>query len=338
MSRSARASTMMKLARCVNMPAMSDAPTAPDPQSAAAVLMVRPAAFGFNPQTASSNAFQQVAAANADVAAQAMVEFDALAAALREAGVAVLIADDTPAPRKPDAIFPNNWVSFHRDGTVTLYPMMAPNRRLERREEIVEQVVREGGFRALRTVDLSYREAQGKFLEGTGSMVLDRVHRAAYACVSARTDLDVLGEFAQQLDYDLVTFDAVDAAGLPIYHTNVMLAIGTAFAVVCGASIINEQHRAAVLSKLRADGHELLDITREQMLRFAGNVLELATPSGTCLAMSTTALDSLRPEQRRMLESHTRLLPVGIPCVERYGGGGVRCMLAEIHLPKRRMP
>jgi hypothetical protein len=129
----------------------------------------------------------------------------------------------------------------------------------------------------------------------------------------------------------------VDDAGLPIYHTNVMLAIGTAFAVVCGASIINEQHRAAVFSKLRADGHELVDISREQMLRFAGNVLELATPSGKCLAISRTALESLRPEQRRVLESHTRLLPVGIPCVEHYGGGGVRCMLAEIHLPKRRM-
>jgi hypothetical protein len=328
---------MMKLARCVNMPAMSVAPTPPDPQSAAAVLMVRPASFGFNPQTAASNAFQRSGATNADIATQALAEFDTLAEALRRAGVAVLIAADSPTPAKPDAIFPNNWVSFHCDGTVTLYPMMAPNRRFERREEIVEQVLREGGFRARRTVDLSYREAQGKFLEGTGSMVLDRSHRVAYACVSPRTDLDVLGEFAQQLDYELVTFDAVDDAGLPIYHTNVMLAIGTAFAVVCGASIVNEQHRAAVFSKLRADGHEIVDITQEQMRQFAANVLELATPSGQCLAISATALDSLRPEQRHILESHARLLPVGIPCVERHGGGGVRCMLAEIHLPKRRM-
>ena len=176
--------------------------------------MVRPASFGFNPQTAASNAFQRPGDPSGDIEAQrlALREFDGLANGLRRAGVEVLIAADTPLPGKPDAIFPNNWVSFHFDGTVALYPMLAPNRRWERREEILEQVVREGGFRVSRTVDLTHREAEGKFLEGTGSVVLDRAHRVAYASLSPRTDLDVLGEFAQLLDYELVTFEAHDGA------------------------------------------------------------------------------------------------------------------------------
>jgi hypothetical protein len=337
LSRSARASTMMKPARCVNMIAMPDMAPNPEPQSAPAVLMVRPACFGFNPQTAGSNAFQHLTLAQSQGVPQAVAEFDALASALRQAGVEVIVAADTPAPIKPDAIFPNNWVSFHRDGTVALYPMLAPNRRDERREDVLQQVAREGNFRVLRTVDLSPRETEGKFLEGTGSVVLDRTHRIAYACLSPRTDLDVLGEFAQILDYELVTFDALDDGGRPIYHTNVMMAVGTAFAVVCGACIPNEEHREAVFSKLRAAGRELVDISLAQMLQFAGNVLELATPGGKLLALSTTALKSLLPEQRQVLERHAQLLPVAIPHIEHFGGGGVRCMLAEIHLPKRRM-
>src|SRR5579863_3213999 len=221
-----------------------------EPQSARAVLMVRPASFGFNPQTAASNAFQRAGDPPGSAHAQrlALAEFDALAEALQRAGVEVLIAADTPLPAKPDAIFPNNWVSFHFDGTVALYPMLAANRRWERREEILEQVVHEGRFHVSRTIDLTHREAEGKFLEGTGSVVLDRAHRVAYASLSPRTDLDVLGEFAQQLDYELMTFDAVDAGGAAIYHTNVLMAIGTGFAVVCSESIVEAQ-RAAVLSK-----------------------------------------------------------------------------------------
>ena len=205
-----------------------------EPQSARAVLMVRPASFGFNPQTAASNAFQQIADSPGEAETQGLVlsEFDGLAKALQHAGVEVLIAPDTSQPAKPDAIFPNNWVSFHYDGTVVLYPMLAPNRRAERREDILEQVVRGGRFRVSRTVDLTHREAEGKFLEGTGSLVLDRAHRVAYASLSPRTDLDVLGEFAQLLDYELVTFEAQDAAAQPVYHTNVVMAIGTGFAVV----------------------------------------------------------------------------------------------------------
>src|SRR5579863_9453776 len=252
-----------------------------EPQSAPAVLMVRPVFFGFNPETASSNAFQQAADSSGGAEAQrlALAEFDGLAIALRHAGVEVLIAPDTPHPVKPDAIFPNNWVSFHFDGTVALYPMLAPNRRSERREDVLEQVVQEGRFHVSRTVDLTHREAEGKFLEGTGSLVLDRAHRVAYASLSPRTDLDVLGEFAQLLDYELVTFETEDAAAQPVYHTNVVMAIGSGFAVICGAAIAQPLHREAVFNRLRAAGHDIIDITQRQMSEFGANLLELAPRS-----------------------------------------------------------
>src|SRR5277367_4035242 len=309
----------------------------PEPQNAARVLMVRPASFGWNPQTAASNAFQSASGESARTLQQSAVlsEFDALADALQRAGVEVLIAADSPQPPKPDAIFPNNWVSFHHDGTVAMYPLLAPNRRCERREEIIEQVVREGSFRVSRLVDLSHREAEEKYLEGTGSLVLDRPHRVAYACSSPRTDLDVLGEFAQQLDYELMTFDAADSGGRAIYHTNVLMAIGGGFAVICGESIANAVHRAAVFSKLYTTGHTIVEITAAQMAQFAANVLELAAPDGKLIALSTTALDCLGSAQRRTLESRATLIAAEIPSIERFGGGGVRCMLAEIHLPKR---
>jgi hypothetical protein len=308
-----------------------------EPQSAGAVLMVRPARFGCNPQTAESNAFQAKPEllAGEDLQGVALREFHGVAEALERAGVEVLIAADSAQPAKPDAIFPNNWVSFHHDGTVALYPMLAPNRRWERRDEILQQVVRTGGFRVSRTVDLTHRESEDKYLEGTGSVVLDRVHRVAYACSSPRTDLDVLGEFAQQLDYELMTFDALDAGGAAIYHTNVLMAIGTGFAVVCSESIVNDAHRAAVLFKLGTTDHAIVEITAAQMAQFAGNLLELETPKGRVIALSTTALGCLGPAQRRALESRAALIPAEIPTIERVGGGGVRCMLAEIHLPKR---
>jgi hypothetical protein len=310
-----------------------------EPQSARAVLMVRPASFGFNSETAASNAFQQnpAEAAETEIQRLALEEFDGVVKALQRAGVEVLVAPDTALPPKPDAIFPNNWVSFHFDGTVTLYPMLALNRRWERREEVLERVVREGGYRVLRTFDLTHREAEGKFLEGTGSLVLDRPHRVAYASLSPRTDLDVLGEFAQLLDYELVTFEGRDSTTEPVYHTNVVMAVGTRFAVVCGEAIVEPTHREAVFNKLRAAGHDIVDISLRQMLDFAGNVLELAPAAGGhVVALSTTAWRSLDTVQRRMLESHAEVMPVSIPTIERVGGGGVRCMLAEIHLPRRQ--
>jgi hypothetical protein len=299
--------------------------------------MVRPASFGPNAETAASNAFQQAAQTvpGAELQSAVLREFDGLAGALERAGVTVLVAADSDEPAKPDAIFPNNWVSFHHDGTVALYPMMAPNRRWERREDVLEHVVRRGGFHVSRTIDLTHREAEEKYLEGTGSLVLDRVNRVAYACTSQRTDLDVLGEFAQQLDYEIMSFAATDGAERAVYHTNVLMAIGSSFATVCGESISQPAHRAAVFSKLRATGHEVIDISRRQMTNFAGNMLELCSSGGNIIALSSAALESLDPAQRRALESHAGLVPVPIPTVERVGGGGVRCMLAEIHLPKR---
>jgi hypothetical protein len=308
-----------------------------EPQSAAAVLMVRPACFGFNRETAPSNAFQQASgySEQATLRTLALREFDALANRLAQAGVLVIVAEDTPEPMKPDAIFPNNWVSFHRDGTVVLYPMLAPNRRLERREEVVRQVIHTGGFRARRTLDLSYRESGGQYLEGTGSLVLDRKDRVAYANLSPRTDLDVLGEFAQLLDYDLVAFEAGDGTGRPIYHTNVMMAVGTEFAVVCGESIAQLRRRDGVYAKLRASGREIIEISLAQMHAFAGNILELAPRGARVIAMSKAAWESLDDAQRRALERYGSVLAADIPVIERHGGGGVRCMLAEVHLPAR---
>jgi hypothetical protein len=305
-------------------------------QSAGAVLMVRPANFAFNPETAASNAFQtaDTPGIHADTRSRVLGEFDDLAQRLQRAGVEVIVAEDTPSPVKPDAIFPNNWVSFHRDGTVVLYPMLAPNRRLERREDLLRRVAH-GGFGIARTIDLTHRESEAKFLEGTGSLVLDRAAHVAYASLSPRTDLDVLGEFAQQLDYELVAFEACDAAARAIYHTNVLMAIGSSFAVVCTATMTHPPHRGAVLEKLRADGHEVLEISLDQMNHFAGNLLELAPPAGKVIAMSQTAWRSFDPVQRRFLERQGTVVAADVPLIERLGGGGVRCMLAEIHLPKR---
>ena len=303
-------------------------------QSTNQVLMIRPIRFAGNEQTAASNRFQNLNEQN-NAQAQALLEFDALVIHLRAAGVAVHLLDDTPEPHTPDSIFPNNWVSFHTDGTVVLYPMLAPNRRLERRMDVLQHLSAQG-LRIAQTIDLSGHEASNKFLEGTGSVVLDRVHRMAYACISPRTDLDVLGDFAQRLDYELVTFDAADANGVPIYHTNVLLCIGTRFAVLC-TEVIAAHEQAAVLHALRSTGHEVIEITAAQMQCFAGNMLELCTASGaTCVAMSHRAYESLNAMQRERLQQLAGQLIVSpIPTIERLGGGSVRCMLAEVFLPRR---
>lgn len=303
-------------------------------QSAAAVLMVRPAGFGFNEQTAASNEFQRPPAGAADAGRDALLEFDALAARLSAAGVQVLVGEDTPEPVKPDAVFPNNWLSFHADGTLVLYPMLAPNRRLERREALIQFVRAAGGFRITRSIDLTWHEAQGRFLEGTGSLVLDRPARIAYAVRSPRTDPAVLVEFAQLLDYQVVSFDALGPDGMPVYHTNVVMAVGSAFAVLCVESIPDAAQRTAVLASLRGAGREVIEITAAQMLDFAGNLLELAPPAGPVIAVSARAWEALLPAQRAQLERFGQVLPARIPTIERLGGGSVRCMLAEIHLPR----
>lgn len=309
-----------------------------EPQTCSNVLLIRPVSFGPNIQTAETNRFQcspTEAIASPQISARA--EFDALVRALEQAGVQVHVFEDTPQPHTPDSIFPNNWVSFHGDGTAVLYPMLAPNRRDERRSDVLEALSVRDGFRITRVVDLTHHERDGKFLEGTGSLVLDRVNRLAYACVSARTDLDVLGEFAQLLDYDVISFEALDASGTAIYHTNVVLSVGSRLTVVCGASI-REHERAGVLDTLNRTGHTVIDVDMEQMQGFACNILELKSTSGeSVLAMSQRAFDSFTPDQQRLLRDHLdTIVAVPIPTIEHLGGGSVRCMIAEVGLPRRR--
>lgn len=310
-----------------------NAPPERDRQCADAVLMIRPASFGANPETAASNRFQQ-GGPSADAHQVARREFDGLAAALRAAGVTVHVADDTPVPAKPDACFPNNWVSFHADGSVVLYPMMAPSRRAERREEPIAQL-RAAGYRIARTVDLSAWEARGEFLEGTGSLVLDRCHRIAYACRSPRTTPAALADFAGRLGYRIVAFDAVGPDGLSAYHTNVLMAIGEGFAVVCADAIPDPEERATVLAELARAGHELIAIGIAAMHGFAGNLLALrAASGGQVIALSEAAWASLEPAARAALERHGRIARAAIPVIERHGGGSVRCMIAEVFLPR----
>ena len=308
-------------------------------QSAADVLMIRPANFAANPQTAATNHFQQTTIADTrTLQSAAAAEFDGLAAALTTAGVRVHVAQDTAMPVKPDAIFPNNWFSTHADGTLVLYPMLAENRRLERRLDLIQTLAAQEGFKISRTVDFTPHERQGEFLEGTGSLVLDRVNRYAYACLSPRTDLNVLGEFAQQLDYELVAFEASDRSGMPLYHTNVLMCIGTRFAALCSAAI-RDAERSAVLEILQSTGHEIVDLTYAQLEGFAGNMLELRDNRGAPLiALSASALEVLEPQQRAALTRLSGpLISAPIPTIEKFGGGSVRCMLAEILLPKRQV-
>lgn len=304
-------------------------------QLASAVLMIRPVRFESNPQTAASNKFQgRSDASPAEQNAAAQAEFDALAGSLRDAGIDVVVISDTTEPHTPDSIFPNNWVSFHSDGRVVLYPMEAANRRTERRLDIVEYLGAELGYLVSDIVDLSAHEQAGHFLEGTGSMVLDRANHVAYACLSSRTQLAPLGDFAQRMDYEVVTFAAVDRNAVPIYHTNVLMNIGERIAVICDAAIADAGQRAAVLRHLGDTGHDVISLSYEQLDAFAGNMLELRARDGTrVIAMSQRAYDSLDAPQLKRLQANGRIVTAAIDNIEASAGGSVRCMLAEIHLP-----
>lgn len=301
--------------------------------------MVRPAAFGYNAETAVTNRFQHPPAKDGgDAASLALREFDAMVTALRSEGIEVCVAQDSPKPAKPDAVFPNNWVSFHADGTLVLYPMCASSRRLERRAEIVDEVVRTLGFAVKRTVDLTFHEQHGRYLEGTGSLVLDHRARVAYACRSERTHADVLSEWCEAMAYEPVLFDALDASGVPMYHTNVMLSLGERSAIV-GAEAIPVRERGAVLERLAQSGREIIELDQSSLASFAGNMLELASwdeSLGDCrvLVMSAAARDGLAPESLERLRALTdEVMVVPVPTIERMGGGSVRCMIAEVFLP-----
>lgn len=300
-------------------------------QTTAHILMIRPVSFGYNAETAVNNAFQ-VNAQSDDVQQKALAEFDAFVSLLRGHGIEVTVVEDTATPHTPDSIFPNNWVSFHDDGTVLLYPMFATNRRAERKEHVLDAIGEK--FSIGSRVDLTSFEEDDMFLEGTGSMVLDRERRVAYACLSPRTHEKVLEEFCKRAGYRPVLFHATDMNGRDIYHTNVMMCVADRYVVICLDSIKDSSERETVSAIIRGHGQELISITPEQMNHFAGNMLQVENVSGEkFLVMSTQAFESLTPDQRGKLESYNHILHSSLKTIETNGGGSARCMMAEVHLP-----
>ena len=309
-------------------------------QSTSSVFMVRPHSFRKNEETATNNHYQRdiAQASPEEIIERAQEEFDGLVGQLKAAGVEVVVFDEAEPHETPDALFPNNWISTHADGTVALYPMFAPNRRTERREDIPLVLEHQFGFDVRQIIDFTEFESHNKFLEGTGSIVLDRVNRKAYAALSDRTDARALEHFCDQLDFEPVAFKAfqtVDNQRLPIYHTNVMMSIGSGYAVVCLNCIDSDEERKQVVDAIAQDGLELIAITEEQVNQFAGNMLELTGDDGPVLVMSASAYQSLVPEQIEKLQQHTTLLHAPLPTIETCGGGSARCMIAEIHLPEQ---
>jgi len=309
--------------------------TADNSQTASAVLMVRPAAFGSNPQTLASNAFQQPATGSATATIErARQEIDTLIAALTDHGVRVISFEGRTAQDAPDECFPNNWISTHTDGSVVLYPMMANNRRRERRSSFLTSLQQDCGYEVARRIDLSHHERQGRYLEGTGSVVLDRVNRIAYACLSPRTHPQVLNDFADRLGYEAVHFTAATHDGTAVYHTNVMLSVGQNYCVVCSAAITDIGSRSTVLDRLGSSGREIIDVSLAQVRAFAANLLQLRGTESPLIALSAGALRSLTVRQREQLAAHGRLVSVDLPTIETCGGGSLRCLLAEIFLPE----
>jgi hypothetical protein len=290
--------------------------------------MVRPARFGFNAQTAASNAFQRDSALDVEAVQQsALYEFDAFVASLRQRGITVSVLHDTPHPPKPDAVFPNNWFSCSPNGPMILYPMLTPNRREERSPEAVRELLGVSGRRVV--VDLTQWEQAGAFLEGTGSVVFDHLHRRAFACLSPRTSREAMQRLCQMIHYEAVCFTASDAANTPIYHTNVMMGIGTKWAVVCAESIGDVEERALVLHALC--DRELILISRDQMAAFSGNVMEVRNAAGeTFCLLSGSAFRAFSVEQLQQLSAHAQPLVMEIPTIETVGGGSARCMVGEV--------
>lgn len=301
-------------------------------QTTSRVLMVRPVRFGFNEQTAVNNSFQR---RGLELSAQemALAEFDNFVTLLRTNDVEVTVVEDTPDPHTPDSIFPNNWFSTHESGELVLYPMCAPNRRMERKETVLK-VIKEIGLKGKmkRLVDLTSWEEKNLFLEGTGSLILDRPNKLAFVCRSPRSDEKVLEQFCEELDYEYFIFDATDNNGSLIYHTNVMMCIGEKFVVACLDSIKNIAERESFIAFVEDCDKELVEISMEQMENFAGNMLQLRGKGGEpLLIMSATAKRSLTAEQLTTLSSYCRILAPELEAIETNGGGSARCMIAEIY-------
>ena len=302
-------------------------------QTTDTVLMVRPAAFGFNPETAATNRFQHSSSDEKSVAKQARREFDGLVNALAVAGISVIVMEDSPEPAKPDAVFPNNWFSTHVNGIAVLYPMLNPSRRAERRRDWIEGLSSGHGRSLAAVLDLSYWEARGLALEGTGSLILDRINRIAYACRAPRTAPEPLAQWGGFMGYETHCFDALDRNGVAIYHTNVMMSLGAGFAAVALDAIADPGERERLRQSLEATGKEVIPLSLEQIAGFGANILQLSGNAGDVIAMSECARTSLGPEVVRRLEAHGEIVSVPIPTIEQCGGGSVRCMLAEIFLP-----
>lgn len=307
---------------------------------ASSVLMIRPVAFRYNEQTASNNYYQKFLdqLSKDEVQERARDEFDGLVEVLRNKGIEVVVIEDTLEQDTPDSIFPNNWISFHDDGRVGWYPMYAENRRLERRVEILKILQEQYDFQVRKMVDFSHYESDGRFLEGTGSMLLDRVNKIAYAAQSKRTDVRVLEDFCQSFGFKSLTFTSFQTVGterLPIYHTNVMLSIGDSFAVLCADTIDNPVEKKSLIACLEDSGKEVIFITEEQKHQFAGNVMPVVNKLGKkYLVMSRTAHQSLTLEQIEQIEKHCQILSAPLDTIEACGGGSARCMMAELFLPK----
>lgn len=302
---------------------------------ASSILMIRPAAFAFNEQTSGNNFFQlNLSVERKQLQRDAVREFDNMVQTLRDCRIDVLVVEDTIEPLKPDAIFPNNWISTSPTGAICIFPMFAPNRRYEKRNDIL-QILNEK-FTIKDVQDWSEYEKEGRYLEGTGSMIMDYDNKMIYAAISERTNVQVLEKFASVNDCQAIVFIATDKNGNHIYHTNVMMTLGDSFSVLCEESIDEEWELIAVRQILESTEHNIIPISREQMHCFAGNMQQLQNDKGEkILVLSETAYNSLRVEQKKMLEAYSQLLPISIPTIEKVGGGSVRCMIAEIFLQKK---
>ncbi len=306
-------------------------------QTTDTVLMIEPIAFGFNEETAKNNYFQ-TEQKGFDIQFKALSEFKMFVEKLRSKGINVITIKDTLDPHTPDSIFPNNWVSFHRDGKVVLYPMFASNRRVERREDIIETIKKQG-FEVAEIDDWSLPETQGHFLEGTGSMIFDHDHKIAYGSVSLRLDENLFREFCEKYGFTPVVFHSFQTVGeerLPIYHTNVMMCVADQFVVICLDCIDNELERNKVIETIKNSGKEIIEISEDQMQQFAGNMLQVQNKDGQkFLVMSETAYKSLAKDQIATIEKYCEIIHSDLKTIEVNGGGSARCMLAEVFLPKK---
>ncbi|MAG55083.1 MAG: amidinotransferase [Planctomycetes bacterium] len=310
------------------------------PQLASAVMMIRPLHFGSNPETAATNAFQNVDDHDARAVAMAAIdEFDVAVVALEAAGIRTVVFEDRPEPFCTDATFPNNWMSTHPDGTVVTYPMHDPSRQREVRQDLIDALGASHGYRVERVIDLCGLREQGHFVEGTGSLVLDRPNRIAYACQSPRTTAEGVRAFCDRLGYDARRFHGVCGSGREIYHTNVMLSVGERFALLCADAIPDTSERQHVITSLLHSGRELITFSLAQLDRFAGNALQVrGTDGAPRIVLSTTAWTTFDEGQRQALQAHGTPVPIRIPTIETYGGGSIRCMMCEVFLPRANAP